>query len=747
MRWLRGLREAAVAIGAAMVVLLPLTTLDLKPLRILETASLDLRFRLRGAEAPGNEIAVILVDDRTLAALGRWPLSRRRYAQAVKALDAAAAKVIVFDLLFPEREEPIASDLRESAQAAASRLTNPDDAALRTKLDDLLAEDPDGDLAAAIHASGKVLLPVAFTFTGKEQENPPDYLSDQAYQRLDKSPVEPSFPVEARSATTPVQQLAEAAAGLGHVNIIYDLDGAPRYDYLAVPFNGDFQPSMAVRVAAAYLGVPWSDVGLALGAGVTVGALSIPTNRAMRLLVNYRGPRGTMPTFSFIDLIEGRLPPDKLAGRIVLVGASFVGNADTNPAPFDNTPMPGTERMASIIDSVLAHDVIRENPEPWPMLEIGAVLLLALLIGAVTALVPTRFAVVASAVPLILWSGGAQAAFNHGLWLPVVNPLLALAAASLSALLFRYGFVDQQRRQVQVAFRHYLAPELVNQLAADPGHLRLGGETRMITVMFSDIRGFTSISETFKSNPEGLSRLINRGFLTPMTRLIMARRGTIDKYMGDCIMAFWNAPLDDREHADHACDNALAMIRELERINVELEAEAKAEDRVFQPLHVGVGVNTGECVVGNMGSEERFAYTAMGDAVNLASRLEGQSKTYHLDIVVGEATRQAAPAWAALELDLIAVKGKQDAVRIYTLLGDAELAKSAEFVVHSQCHDRMLACYRAQDWAGSRAALAACRAYSARLGGFYDLYAERIAFFEANPPGTAWDGVFVAETK
>ena len=747
MRWLRGLREAGVAAGIAMAVLLPLTSFDIEPLRVLETASLDLRFRLRGAEAPGDEVVVVLVDDRSLAALGRWPLSRRLFAKAVRAVDAAAAKVIVFDLLFAEPDQPIASDLRETAHAAADRLTGPEDAALRTKLDRILAEDPDGELAAAIRTSGKVLLPVAYTFTGKEQENPPDYLSDQGYQRMDRSPVEPAFPMEARSAVTPVAQLAEAAAGLGHVIIFYDRDGAPRYDYLALPFNGDFQPSIAVRAAAAYLGIPWSDVGLALGAGVTLGDLSVPTDRAMRLLVNYRGPRGTIPTYSFVDLIEGRLAPDKLAGRIVLIGASFVGNADTNPAPFDNTPMPGTERMANIIDSLLAHDVIRENPEPWPMLEVGAVLLLALLTGAATALLPTRLAVVGSAMPLLLWSGGAQAAFNHGLWLPVVNPLLALAAAALSALLFRYGFVDHQRRRVQVAFRHYLAPELVNQLAANPQHLRLGGDTRTITVMFSDIRGFTSISEQYKSNPEGLSRLINRGFLTPMTRLIMARRGTIDKYMGDCIMAFWNAPLDDREHADHACDNALAMIRELTRINTELEAEAKAEDRLFQPLHVGVGVNTGECIVGNMGSEERFAYTAMGDAVNLASRLEGQSKTYHVDIILGEATRHAAPAWAAIELDLIAVKGKQDAVRIYTLLGDSELAGSTEFAAHAQSHDQMLACYRAQDWAGARAALAECRGYSASLGGFYDLYAERIEFFEANPPGPAWDGVFVAETK
>jgi adenylate cyclase len=264
--------------------------------------------------------------------------------------------------------------------------------------------------------------------------------------------------------------------------------------------------------------------------------------------------------------------------------------------------------------------------------------------------------------------------------------------------------------------------------------------------MFSDIRGFTSISEQYKSNPAGLSRLINQGFLTPMTRLIMAHRGTIDKYMGDCIMAFWNAPLDDAEHADHACASALGMLSELDRVNAELEIVARKEGREFLPLHIGVGINTGECVVGNMGSEERFAYTAMGDAVNLASRLEGQSKTYHCTIVLGETTRQLAPSWAALELDLIAVKGKHDAVRVYTLLGNAEMAREPAFVAHAEAHDRLLRCYRAQDWEAAQAALERCRDGFA-LAGLYDLYAERIAHFEANPPGPDWNGVYVAETK
>jgi adenylate cyclase len=212
-------------------------------------------------------------------------------------------------------------------------------------------------------------------------------------------------------------------------------------------------------------------------------------------------------------------------------------------------------------------------------------------------------------------------------------------------------------------------------------------------------------------------------------------------------MAFWNAPLDDPHHADHACESALAMMRELATINRQLEAEAVAEQRPFHQLNIGIGLNTGECVVGNMGSDQRFDYSVLGDAVNLASRLEGQSKTYHLNIVIGEDTRAAAPSWAALELDLIEVKGKHEAVRVYTLLGDDAVARSPAFQVLLEQHDRMLACYRAQNWSGARAALDQCRHREPRMEGFYELYEERISHYEKDPPGPGWDGVFVAVSK
>ena len=744
MRLPKGLREGGLALGAALAAVLLFGAFgDTTTLRNFETGALDERFRLRGPEPPGANIALVMVDDASLAELGRWPFSRRIFARALEALDHAGAKVVVFDLLFAEPEQPVPPALRADARAAAALLSGEQNHPLRSALNRIADDDPDGTFEAAVRRSGRVLLPITFRTTGPPAEEP-DYLSDSAYASFDKSPVKPQFPLHPVAADLPIEPLAKAAMGLGSVQFAFDLDGAPRYDYLAWEFEADYLPSLPVRAAAAYLGVKWSDVALALGRDVRIGDRVIPTDRAMRLLINYRGPRGTFPTWSFRDLLDGRVPADALRGRIVLVGASVVGLGDSYESPFGSTPLPGTERMANIIDTILQGDFIRELSDTDMLGAIGAVLVVAGLTGLATALLPTRIAVLVCAAPLFLWCAAAQAAFQRGIWLPVAEPLVALGAAVGAVLLFRYWVVDREGRRVRVAFRHYLSPALVNDLASHPERLRLGGETRTMTLLFCDVRGFTAISERFKANPQGLTHLINR-FLTPMTDVILERRGTIDKYMGDCIMAFWNAPLDDPDHADHACESALAMMQALDVLNASLREEAG--DGPAHELHVGIGLNTGDCVVGNMGSEQRFDYSVLGDAVNLASRLEGQSKTYGVGIVIGESTRAAAPRWAALELDDIAVKGKQEAVRIYALMGDAALAASPGFATLTARHNAMREAYRAQAWGCARAALAECRRLDASLGHLYDLYEERIAYFIENPPGPHWDGVFVATSK
>ena len=310
-----------------------------------------------------------------------------------------------------------------------------------------------------------------------------------------------------------------------------------------------------------------------------------------------------------------------------------------------------------------------------------------------------------------------------------------------------YTKTAAEKKQVRGAFGQCLSPALVEQLAEEPDRLQLGGEMKEMTLLFADIRGFTTVSEQFKDGPQGLTTLINR-FLTPMTDMILARNGTIDKYMGDCIMAFWNAPLDDPKHVEHAADSAIAMFSALEDLNAEIKAESEAAGRKFYEIKIGIGVNTGNAVVGNMGSDQRFDYSVLGDSVNLASRLEGQSKNYGVGIVIGENTQLAAPQYANLELDLIAVKGKVEAVRIFTMLGDATMKDDPEFQKFAAMHADMLETYRAKDFDGTLAKLAECRAAEKyRLTVLYDLYEERSNAYKVEPPPEDWDGVFRATSK
>jgi adenylate cyclase len=307
---------------------------------------------------------------------------------------------------------------------------------------------------------------------------------------------------------------------------------------------------------------------------------------------------------------------------------------------------------------------------------------------------------------------------------------------------------ESERRHVRHAFAHYLSPVLVEQLAKNPDQLKLGGEIKPMSILFSDIRGFARISEVFKDDPAGLTHIVNRYF-TAMTDRILASGGTIDKYMGDAVMAFWNAPLDDDDHARHMCHAALDMLDGLEKLNRKLSDDAEEQGKPFVDIDIGIGLNTGRCIVGNMGSDQRFMYSVIGDDVNLASRLEAQCRTYGVTIIVSGNTYEMADDLAVLELDLIRVKGKALASRIYALIGLPQLTRDEAFQKLRGHHSRMLAAYREQRWREAREQIIRCRVAGARhgLNALYDLYEQRVAEFEATPPPPDWDGVYVATTK
>ncbi len=407
---------------------------------------------------------------------------------------------------------------------------------------------------------------------------------------------------------------------------------------------------------------------------------------------------------SAVDVLERRVAPEAIAGKLVLIGTSAVGLLDAKTTPIDPL-LPGVEVHAQVLESALTRSVLSS-----PNYAIGAELCAALLIGAaiiwlapiLSASVLLGFGVL---IVALMFASSWYFYTQQKLLIDFTYPLLSSVVIYLTLIFTNYIKEQAQRRQIRSAFGQYLSPALVEQLAQSPEKLVLGGEQRDMTIMFSDVRGFTTISELYKNDPQGLTSLMNR-FLTPLTNAIIDRKGTIDKYMGDAIMAFWNAPLNDVSHEINACNAALDMQDRIAKLNHDREQEAQSSGKPFISLQVGVGLNTGLCVVGNMGSDLRFDYSVLGDSVNLASRLEGQSKTYGLPIIAGSKTALAAKdKFAILEIDFITVKGKTEPEVVYAIMGREDVANSGRFQKLRDLNIKMLSCYRSRDWPAALAAI------------------------------------------
>jgi len=432
----------------------------------------------------------------------------------------------------------------------------------------------------------------------------------------------------------------------------------------------------------------------------------------------------------------------------VLIGTSAVGLLDSKTTPVDPL-MPGVEVHAQVLENILTNSVLSS-----PNYALGVELCAALLLGVVIiwlapTLNPLLLLLVGATIVAISMGASWYFYVQNRLLFDFTYPLLSSVLVYLTLMFSNYMSEEAQRRRIRSAFGQYLSPALVEQLAQSPDKLVLGGEDREMSILFSDVRGFTTISELYKDDPQGLTSLMN-SFLTPLTNAIIEHKGTIDKYMGDAVMAFWNAPLDDANHEINACEAALEMLRRVDTLNSQREQQAKESGQRFIPIKVGVGINTGRCVVGNMGSDLRFNYSVLGDPVNLASRLEGQSKTYGLPIILGSRTATAVgDKFAVLELDCITVKGKTEPESVYTVLGRSDVADSDRFGQLRQNVNDMLTRFRQQDFSGATQAIERCRKFGDGFGLSYlfDIYSERIRVFEENPPPADWNGVFVLETK
>ncbi len=438
---------------------------------------------------------------------------------------------------------------------------------------------------------------------------------------------------------------------------------------------------------------------------------------------------------------------DKIAScvkeKICIIGLTATGTQDIQPTPLQPAyPMVGMN--SNMINTLLTRSFIRQAPEAW---NIFFVILSGTAIFLITVLSASGWGSLGTFFYLIFYSAAAFLAFDRaGIWINVVSPLGCGGLTFAAMTSVRYTLQSLEKNRIKTAFQSYLSREVVAEILKNPASLKLGGQTRNMTLLFADIRGFTAISETFDA--QGLTGFINR-FLTPMTEIVLRRRGTIDKYMGDCIMAFWNAPVEDPEHARHACEAALEMRTCLKEINRKLRQEAQDQNRPFQPIEIGIGLNTGDCCVGNVGSAQRFDYSVLGDEVNLASRFEGQSKTYGVDILIGQNTCAQIKGFAVLELDLIRAKGKKRPVHIFALLDGETLSEASEFQELRKVHEAMLAFYRNREWKRAGDLIEECRKRDGRqrLKSLYDLYRLRIVSFESAPPAPDWDGVYVALSK
>jgi adenylate cyclase len=723
-------RPICVALLAALVFL---RIADPYPLEELRNRTFDLFQSIRPRAPSEKPVAIIDIDDQSLRAVGQWPWPRTRLADLVTRLSELGAAVIAFDVIFPEPD-------RMSPNLAAETFRGLD-AATQDKLRTLPSNDE--VLANALRQSRVVLgesaLPIAVP---TDVPSPPIGIATLGG---DPKPFLLTYAGILRNFPT----LEQAAAGRGLITIRNERDGIVRRVPLIMDVQGAIRPSLAfemLRVAtdASTILIRSSPAGIE---SVAIPGFKVPTDSNGLLWIHF-APHDPSLYISAIDVLNGKLAPGTFKDKLVLIGTSAVGLLDVKTTPTDAAE-PGVEVQAQILESMLSGAVL-SSPDYAIGLELVAAVVIGLgIIALAPILTPPVLAAFGVLIVALLVASSWYIFTQEQLLIDFTFPLLSSALIYLTLMFANYVSEQSQRRRIRLAFGQYLSPTLVEQLAQSPEKLVLGGERRNMTIMFSDVRGFTTISEIYKDDPQGLTSLMNR-FLTPLTNAIIDRKGTIDKYMGDAIMAFWNAPLDDAAHEINACAAALDMLDRIAVLNRQRDAEARESGTSFLPIHVGVGINTGPCVVGNMGSDLRFDYSVLGDSVNLASRLEGQCKSYGVPIIIGARTALAAKnKFAMIEIDSIIVKGKTEPEVIYAVLGREDLETSEQFQRLRELNTRALAHYRGRDWTAALSAIAEGRTVDmdGRLATWFDLYSERVTAFQASAPPDDWNGVYVLHTK
>jgi adenylate cyclase len=774
--WLKKLSFIRIDFGLALLVTLTGLTLfvfsgingDNRPgfvfLQNIEQSSLDTRFSLRGARAHDPRIVIVGIDERTLQKINSFPLPRSNYAALVEQLNAGGARIIAFDEAFPTPESNSGPQALEQLQKNLGASVSPN--VLKQVKELEISTDQDANFSAALKKGGDVIL--GHLFLNPERAKSAETKSADEYFNIVWAQTFPQVvPVKSKDGKSfdmgtawiqnggtvaagveaNITKIAESAASYGFLNINPDADGTLRRALLMIRYQDkDFFPSLPLQVVREYEKIPDQQIVAYIAEDglerIQFGDHLLRPSRNGAALINYTGPYNTYPHYSMADVIEGTTPSDAFRDKIVLVGATALATGDVRNTPWQDTGYMGVEVHANIIDNLLhsgekGRGFLNRGTDE-EIVDVAFILIFGLLFGFVFSRIAPLYSTITVIVALVAFAWFVYFSFvGHGRWLSFVIPAGTLAANYAAITSFRMIREERAKRQIRKSFSQYLSPGVIDLIEEDPEkYIRPGGEMKELTVMFSDIRSFTTLSEGL--SPDDLVHLLNEYF-GAMTEIIFSHQGTLDKYIGDAIMAFWGSPYPQQDHAFRSCSCALEMVRGLEKLNVKWRNEGRP------PIAVGIGLNTGLVNVGNMGSDRRLAWTVMGDNVNLASRLEGITKQYHSKLVISEATfREVASQFVCRELDKIKVKGKNQPVNIYELLDVA--AERPKYEALLQQFDHAMAAYRHQDWqeAADRFAqiLTICPD-----DGPTQAFLERAEEFIEEAPQADWDGVYVMKTK
>jgi adenylate cyclase len=690
----------------------------------VEQVAFDLRFHARGDRAPASDrIVIVGLDDRTRNANYEIFTSRAAWGGFVDKLAAYKPKVIALDLFFDAPEALLTPELADRVRTVAptvgSDATDPSQLIVRDVAEALRGDE---HLATAITNAHNVYVGALFGAGAPSTAAPPPTLASATLGEVgDSGEGGARRPMVAAYVDTTIPEIAHGAGGGGAINAFTDPDGVVRRMPLAVSYGGRYYASLGLQVALAELGQPRGTSYRVGARELTAAGRALPIDGAQAsATLDVLGPH-TFPTISAADIMSGATPRTALEGKLVFVG--FTYGATDKVATSLNRVADGVELHATLAENVLSGRLLDDASETFTFLITAA--LCALVVLAQLRRIRRRAWVppVVALLAIAAYLGLSIALFDRGLIAPVAAPCLLVALVLVAATISELATEGREKAHLRATFSQYVSGDVVDQLLADPSLARLGGERRELTVLFSDIRGFSKLAE--KMQPEQLAALLGE-YLTPMTDLVLASGGTLDKYIGDAVMAMWSAPVALADHVPRACEVALRMQEELAALNQKWTAAGQPT------LAIGVGLNTGAMVVGNMGSSARFDYTVIGDEVNLASRLEGLTKEYGAQVLVGEATARAAGAGFVLrELDVVRVSGRATAAPVFELVGRAGTATADEQYAAA------LALYRAHDFAAARAGFAAISSDKPAA-----VMAARCAVLLANPPPADWDGVY-----